>query len=264
MIDSPFGDEIAEVTLPRPLLVRVVAQVRFPPVASLANQDFIAPFQEKLRHEYPILRKEQELGLVIGPNGAASQPTNGIVWRLAQKDEVWRLSLSANFLSLETTGYSNLPEFSGRFVEALEALSALTRPVIYDRLGLRYINRVQGSDRLSRLPKLVRPELLGFLGVDIGTATITSSVLQTQFDIEGSGLLVRAIQLPKESTFDPALIPPISEPSWILDLDAFTPKPEDFDIQQIANLLRQLAGRSYRLFRWSVTDQFIVECGGKP
>lgn len=264
MIDTPFGEEITEVTLPHSPLIRVVAQVRFPPVASLANQEFIAPFQEKLRRDYPILRKEQELGLIIGPSGAATQPTNGVVWRLAQKDEIWRLSLGANFLSLETTGYSSLPEFAGRFVLALEALAELAHPVIYDRLGLRYINRIYGNERLSRLPKLVRPELLGSLGVDVGKATITNSVLQTQFDIDDIGLLVRAVQLPKDSTFDPASVTPISQPSWILDLDAFTPKPQDFDVKQIADLLQHLAARCYRLFRWSITDQFVVECGGKP
>lgn len=264
MIDSPFGEEITEVTLPHSPLIRVIAQVRFPPVASLANQEFIAPFQEKLRHDYPILRKEQELSLVIGPSGAATQPTNGVVWRLAEKEGVWRLSLGANFLSLETTGYSDLPEFAGRFVVALEAFAELARPVIYDRLGLRFVNRVYGNDRLSRLPKLVRPELLGFLGVNVGSATITNSVIQTQFDLQGMGLLVRAVQLPKDSIFDPAVVTPISEPSWILDLDAFTPKPQDFDVKQIADLLRHLAARCYRLFRWSVTDQFVVECGGKP
>jgi uncharacterized protein (TIGR04255 family) len=264
MIDTPFGDEIPEVTLPHSPLIRVLTQVRFPPVASLANQDFIAPFQEKLRREYPILRKEQELGLMIGPAGAVSQPTNGVVWRLAQKEDSWRVSLGTSFLTLETNAYRNLPEFAERFVVALEALSELCHPAIYDRLGLRYINRIFGNDRLSRLPTLVRPELLGFIGVNASGATITSSVLQTQFEIEGVGLQVRAAQLPKDTTFDPVLMTSIAEPSWVLDLDAFTPKPQDFEVKQIAALLRNLAARCYRLFRWSITDQFVLECGGKP
>lgn len=262
MVDTPFGDEIIEVALSHPPLIRVIAQLRFPPVASIANPDFIAPFQEKLRSDYPVLRKDQELGLIVGPDGVASQPTNAVVWRLNDKQENWRFSFAASFLALETTSYSNHTEFNDRFIVALEALSALIHPAIYDRLGLRYINRVQGSDRMSRLPKLVRPELLGFIGVDIGkNASIAHSVLQTQFDVEGTGLLVRAMQLPRGTTIDPAIVP-VPEPSWILDFDAFTTKPQDFGVKEVAHELRRLAFRSYRLFRWSVTDEFIVECGG--
>jgi len=264
MVDQPFGDDIVEVVLPLPPLIRVVAQIRFPPVASVSNQAFMAPFQEALRRDYPILRQEREVSLVVGADGAVSQPTNGVIWRLHDKDEIWRLSLGTSFLSIETTGYTNHAEFVKRFVLALEALAALIHPVVYDRLGLRYINRFHG-ERLARLPKLVRPELLGFLAVDIGSnVEITGSILQTQFEVEGTSLVVRAMKLGKDATVDPGLIPAISEPSWILDFDAFSTKPRDFGIAEAVELLRRLAFRSYRLFRWSVRDDLIIECGGKP
>jgi len=263
MIDVPFGDAITEVVLPHPPLIMVLSQIRFPPVASVGKQDFIAPFQEAVRRDYPILRKDQEIGLIIAPAGVASAPANGVIWRLLDKEQVWRLSLAPNFVALETQRYNSHSEFSDRFAKALEALKSLINPIIFDRLGLRYVNRFHGA-QLPRLRELVRPELLGFVGVDIGrNVSIASSILQTQFEVEGAVLLVRGVNLGPGAAYDPT-VPVLGEPSWILDIDAYTVKPEDFGVSHVVDLLRGFADRSYRLFRWSVTEQLIVECGGRP
>jgi uncharacterized protein (TIGR04255 family) len=260
MVNEPFGEPIAEVILAKPPLVAVLSQIRFPAVASIANQDFIAPFQEKVRKDYPVLRKEQELGLIVGPNGVATQQGNGVIWRLQDKEQIWRLSLAPSFVSLETKSYITRKDFIDRFMKALDALAALIDPPILDRLGLRYVNRFQDS-QLKRLREFIRPELLGFMGMQIGgAASVTTSILQTQFDVSGMGLLVRGVSLPPGMVIDPA-IPAFSEPCWILDIDAFTQKQEDFKLPHIAELLDAFARTSYRLFRWSVTDQFISECG---
>ncbi|MGD8207441.1 MAG: TIGR04255 family protein, partial [Thiohalocapsa sp.] len=58
------GPPPAEVPLSDAPLVRVIAQVRFPLVASVEKGDFIAPFQEAIRAEYPVLRPEQNRSVV--------------------------------------------------------------------------------------------------------------------------------------------------------------------------------------------------------
>jgi hypothetical protein len=48
--DTPLtGPPPAEVPLTDPPLVRVIAQVRFPLIASVEKREFIAPFQEAFR-----------------------------------------------------------------------------------------------------------------------------------------------------------------------------------------------------------------------
>lgn len=51
---NPFGAPGPdEVPLERAPLVRVIAQLRFPPIVSLGRADFIGPFQEAIRSRYP-------------------------------------------------------------------------------------------------------------------------------------------------------------------------------------------------------------------
>ncbi|HOU92491.1 MAG TPA: TIGR04255 family protein, partial [Polyangiaceae bacterium] len=75
----------AEVPLPDAPLVRVIGQVRFPPVLSLEKREFIAPFQEAIRSTYPVLRPEQTQGIVLGPQGVAPGPKQ-IAWRFSDVD----------------------------------------------------------------------------------------------------------------------------------------------------------------------------------
>ena len=61
-IDVPFGAPVPEVPLPRAPLVLVVVQARFDRVASIANEEFIAGFQEAIRDIYPVMHREQQAG----------------------------------------------------------------------------------------------------------------------------------------------------------------------------------------------------------
>ena len=54
--NNPFaGPEPQEVYLPEAPLVKVLCQIRFPTIASIDKKEFIAPFQEAIRHNYPKL-----------------------------------------------------------------------------------------------------------------------------------------------------------------------------------------------------------------
>ena len=67
------GPPPAEVPLENAPLVRVIAQVRYPLIASLENSSFIGPFQEAIRDDYPTLRPEESRKRhARGPKGAIS------------------------------------------------------------------------------------------------------------------------------------------------------------------------------------------------
>jgi uncharacterized protein (TIGR04255 family) len=63
---------------------------------------------------------------------------------------------------------------------------------------------------------------------------------------------------------DPAAIEPIDEPSWVLDLDMFDANPCPFDVAAALGRSRSFAERIYTVFRWAVTDRFLVRYGGQP
>src|SRR5438552_2734105 len=143
---TPFGDEpLDEILLSDAPLVAVVAQLRFPPVASIAREEFIGPFQEALRSDYPVLRQEREVSLILTPAGIGASGDSGHVWRFRDKADTWRVSLAPSFVALDTTAYVDHTSFVSRLRAVLEALAASIGPATFDRFGLRYADRVELS-----------------------------------------------------------------------------------------------------------------------
>lgn len=253
-------DKQEEVRLARPPLVSVVAQLKFPPVVSIARQDFIAPFQEALRDRYPILRAEREVGFVVGPKGVAATPNAGeVVWRLTSPSHPWRVSLGPAFVAVDTQNYTTRTDLLQHLRRALDALAALITPAVFDRLGVRYSNRLQSEDEVRRLPELVRPELLSILPV-VSSAGIdvVHSLSESLLSFGDEKLLLRWGLFPAGTTIDPSL-QSVGTRSWLLDLDMFVEKSAEFDADRIVATADSFATRTYSFFRWAVTDALIRE-----
>lgn len=251
----------AEIPLPNAPLVRVIAQVRFPPVLSIEKRDFVASFQEAIRARYPILRAEQTQGLVVGPQGAAPLSPQ-IIWRFSDVEERWRVSLAPDFAAIETTAYRSRKDFFARFTSLVQALAEQVSPKIVDRIGIRYIDRVTG-EAVRDLGQLVRPEVLGVAATaaaEYARYTLSESVFAVP-ELSAQ-LLARWGLLPKGGTVDPAAIEPSTEPSWILDLDLFRTESRAFDPGEIVETAQSYAERIYAFFRWVVTDDFLRRYGG--
>ena len=252
----------AEVPLPDAPLVRVIAQVRFPQVLSIEKRDFVAPFQEAIRAQYPVLRAEQMQGLLVGPQGASPMPPQ-VIWRFADVEGNWRVTLAPDFVAIETTVYESRKNFFERFEAIVQALAEHVNPRVVDRIGVRYIDRVTG-DAVKDISKLVRPEILGIVATAAAQHarhTLSESVFIVPEP--AAQLLARWGLLPKGGTVDPAAIEPLAEPSWILDLDMFQPEPRTFDPSEVVADARSYAERIYTFFRWAVTDDFLRLYGGK-
>ena len=251
----------SEIPLRNAPLVRVIAQVRFPLIASIDKRGFIAAFQEGLRDTYPVLRQETIQGLVVGSQGvAASQPQ--VVWRFNDVDGKWRISLAPDFIALETTSYSSRSNFLERLQVALSALNEHIGPKIVDRLGLRYIDRIIVQD-IDDIAQLVRPEVIGILATPMA-ASAQQSLGESLFTVPDTQarLLARWGKIPSKHTVDPAAIEPVEEPSWILDLDMFSIGPRPFETEDLVAEARTYAERIYTLFRWAVKDEFLRRYGG--
>ena len=261
-IDDPLlAPPPPEVPLANPPLIRVLCQLRFPMVAAVEKRDFIAGFQEAIRPNYPVLRQEQTHGISFGPDGTAPLPSSS-VWRFADVDGVWRLSLASTFLSLETTKYISKADFLARLSEAVRALEEQIQPKLVDRLGVRFIDRLVGG-AVARIGALVRPEVLGLVATP-AAAHALHSVAETLFATPEVKLLARWGRLPPNVSIDLTSIEPIAEESWILDLDAFADQPVPFSAARVADDVERFCDRIYTFFRWAVTDDFLRHFGGKP
>jgi len=264
MTITPFGPSVQEVPLTRAPLVNVIAQVRFPAVMKIEDSAFVANFQEAIRRDYPILRPERQLGVLIGPGGVQPQDA-GIVWRFETKDpDAWQVTLAPTFVSLSAKRYTRRSDLLTRLTVVLHALEGWLHPNVCDRIGVRYVDRVTG-EQLARISTLVRPEILGVARDEatLGGAEVVHALSDTLFRLDDSSQLRgRWGRLPAGATYDPG-IEPARKPSWVLDLDHYTSEPEDFDLATIGAKAADFCDRIYTFFRWAVTDAFLDEFGAE-
>jgi uncharacterized protein (TIGR04255 family) len=115
---------VKEVPLRNAPIVSVIAQVRFPAVMSIQpDSSFVAPFQEALRKDYPILRQERQLQILLGPSGALPQD-GGMILRFEQQDpDAWQVTLAPTFVSLSAKRYTSRGDFLSRLAVVLHALA---------------------------------------------------------------------------------------------------------------------------------------------
>ncbi len=266
VVNVPFGPPVPEVALPRAPLVFVVVQVRFERVASVSSEAFIGGFQEAIRGTYPVMRREQQTGVPIGPGGPTAHGESSTAWRFDERPERWQVTLAPDFVALSTSRYTRRRDLIDRLRDVVTAAQAHLHVRFCDRLGVRYIDRVTDQAVLGRLAELVRAEVLGITCVEPGEAGVQQ--VQTFSDStyrmpEGTDLHARWGLLPPQTTFDPSIEPP-DVPSWVLDLDAYTTQPDVFDPSALAARAEALCERVYRFFRWTVTDEFLTVHGGRP
>lgn len=259
---SPLeGGPPLEVPLANAPLVRVIAQVRFPLIASIEKRDFIGSFQEAIRGTYPILRTEQTRSVVFGPEGMVEART-GTIWRFGSSEGSWRVALAPDFVALETGTYTSRDDFLRRFRDVLQALADHVKPQVTDRLGVRYIDQVAG-EHFADLRDLVRAEVAGVWSTPLADHA-KQSITENIFTLpDGSGdLKARWGVVPAEATVDPAAIEPVDTPSWVLDLDAFVVRQQAFDVDDLIERTTAFAERIYSFFRWTVTAEFLRRYGG--
>lgn len=256
---TPFGAIPERIPLDPDPLVRVVAQVRFAPVLSVREQSFVAPFQEAIRHSYPLVEKEMQQQVAPGAGGAL-QVAESVQWRFSDAEHNWQVTLSENFVSLACGDYSDRADFLSRLAETLGAVGEHVRPVLTSRVGVRYTDRLSGPEKLVQLPEFVRSELLGLASAELGEGEAVNELTQAEFSTGQVSLRGRWGHLPPGATHD-ASIEAVASPSWVLDLDAFTEVTVPFDQRVCTAEAERYAGIVYGFFRWAVSDGFLEAHG---
>lgn len=267
-ISHPFSDEpLDEVLLTEAPLVKVLAQLRFPSIASVKDLGALAPFQKSIHAAYPVMREENQIAALV--NDAQVLQTQGVtVRRFHTLESDWSLSLAPDWIALDTTNYATRQDFLDRWAVALNALAELEpSPAIYDRLGVRYVDRLIGDEATGELKQLVREEVLGALVLDEGMmldSELLGVFTQANFRLEGLELVARWGRVPAGVQVIGGLLEPIGEPSWLLDIDVYTDTAGTaFDVAAILNTSERAARHAYRFFRWAMTEEFLQRHGGK-
>ena len=222
-----------------------------------------------LRDDYPNLTEERTQNVEVS-SGRTPSVSEEFIWRLASKgrDPHWRISLGVDFVALDTTDYRSRTGFLERFDRVIDSVRTVFRPTDINRLGLRYIDRIT-DDALERLEELIHPNMLGILQPTddpirtLGTAAI-HVLTEARFVAKEGHIQARWGRVPENVTYDRIALEPISKPSWVLDLDMFTPYPEAFESSQLSQKTRSFAECIYAVFREIVTEEFLRYYGGVP
>ena len=260
--ENPFEGPVPRaVPLPGTPLTAVLAQIRFPEVLSIAKAEFVSGFQEEIRANYPICEQSTEHLFEVHPPAVNQSISQN--WRFKDSTGLWRATLASGFFALETRNYTSREDFTARVAVLASALSATIEPKMMIRIGIRYVDRIHG-DALHQLARFVRPEVLGAYN-DSSHENIEQAWTQLTATAKPGKLTARWGYMPRNRTHEPDLMPPIGDPCWFLDTDAYVEfkEPEEFDSTGIEGHLTNLADRSYGFFRWAVSEEFLRHCGGE-
>ncbi|WP_420346976.1 TIGR04255 family protein [Pelagibius sp.] len=259
--DPLFGPAPQQIPLLNAPLTTVLCQVRFTHVFAASNQSSIADFHERIRNEFPIAKEEQNISLQV--SGSVPQAKVTPVWRFEDDLRKWRVSLTTDFMSLETKAYESRQDFNDRLGFLLKVVSNVFSPSRVTRVGVRYVDHIK-DEPLTRLGDLVRPELVGFSTSELHEHLVRS-LNETLCEVEEGYLLVRWGLMQENATHDAVMMPAVPEKSWMLDLDAYKEFPDQqtpFNGEEVQGVALALATRVYAFFRWAVKDEFLRTYGG--
>lgn len=248
--------------LPRSPLELVICQVRFAQQAGAADANLALAFHERLggsSGSYPQLAgiEGQELVVSGGPGGlqqAENRASAG--WRFSSEAGDWVVSLMPDHVSLETTSYTTWKDdFQPRLREVIETAAATLEPVIEQRLGLRYVDRIEEL-KLSSIAEwraYIAPELLGpimhpSLGPEI-------TAIGQQFQLRVDEQLRAAVRHGPVSDGESGNV------DYLLDYDVFRQGGRPFDVAGLIGATDQLNLCAHQLFRASVTDDLFEFLG---
>ncbi|AGZ54229.1 TIGR04255 family protein [Mycobacterium kansasii] len=261
-----FAEPDINVPLQSAPLVRAIAQIRFPHLTRFStNEDAVATrIADALADQYPLMDVGQETTLIITPDGLSEDPTTTRLWRLSSGDRDWQITFCGTFLSVDTTHYVRLRDFAQRLVDAWKAVNEQVTVPYIDRLGVRYVNQLTRRDLLTRLPELLRTEVLGISVSQGEEFALLSNITEARYRLsDGASFMARWGMLPANTSIDNA-VPAYDYPTWLLDMDSFREfTPGSQQGADIFEDVRALALRAYQFFRWAVTEDFLVAFGGE-
>ena len=248
-------------------LETVVSQLRFPPILRIAAETTV--YQERVRERYPLLQERPgfDLGMMGLPPEVAKVVSAELplalrgghaVFDFATADEVWKISLSQDFLALTTVRYVRWEEFRAHLQFALQALLEEYSPAFFTRIGLRYrdvIRRPVLGLQGCAWTELLQPHIAAELSSPAVADAVVRAVHDVTINLE-KGLGQVRIQHGLGEASDAADV------SYLIDADFFT--EERTETSHALERLDYFNSQAARLFRWCIRDRVHEAMGPRP
>jgi uncharacterized protein (TIGR04255 family) len=188
-------------------------------------------------------------GLGVGPQ-TEMRSTSG--WRLASEGGEWAVTLMPDHIGLETTKFTTWEEdFLPRFEAVVNAAARHLEPVIEQRIGLRYVDRIEELrvDSIAAWCDYIAPELLG---------PITHRELGPAVTAMGQQLVLRLDeQLRAAVRTGPITDRDDGRVDYLLDYDVFRQGGRPFDAADVVATAARLNKWAHQLFEVSITEKLL-------
>lgn len=242
-----------------PPIVRVVAQVAYPPAARLAVPEALAELQEALGDTFQ-LHARGPVGVQISFGGApAVLPSATPAFR---HPDGYELVIAPELVTLGIDHrYRDRAAFAGVLEPILSTLRTIGRIKDYVRLGVRYINAAPAT--VADFRAWFKPEFVGWAASDIVAAdTQQTWVLITQVAHADASTpvtngVIRYGYLQSGVGLDITNSPAGTSPSFIADIDLGSQKGGAFDPTAITETFRSINHEIAAFFENSMTEAGI-------
>lgn len=261
----PFtGDSDYRVRLDVAPLEMVLCQVRWPQVSALQGDlKHIAAEFGRFIPDFPLYSPSVETAIELTPSGPIQVPGNS-VHQWSRVDRSGTVTLTSTFVAFYVKNYVNYDLFDEQLRVVLEAVEKTLRLPLFDRVGVRYVNRISAPEQVEKIEQLMRPEVLGHqaLGPFAEGVSLRQSISQSLFEVGDGYLQARTGIVPPNETVDP-LIEPLRTPSWILDIDSFKQEEAVFTADAVRARAGKLADAAYDFFKLVIKDSFVDAFEGR-
>jgi uncharacterized protein (TIGR04255 family) len=237
-------------------LIEVVCQFQYPPILKISQQ-LPADFQDRVREEYPIFKKQNsqlpsEISNIIRQFDDSFIDNQDQVYIFQSEDSIWQIVLDQNSITLSTRKYERYEEFRQKFKGVVNVFEEIYRPSFYSRLGLRYRDLIVRS-QLDLIgvswSELIPRQLASELHSQEMAESITGFMKNLQMSSESTQIaLSHGLVMARNSENNE------NEESYLIDSDFSTTNKtsrndEAWDTIDIFNKTAR------NLFRWSITDK---------
>lgn len=259
--DQPLGGltGMPRLKLSRTHMEAAIAEVRFVPGGDALPEDVAAAVWDGLgRDALPVFESHSvnTVSLAVSPQGADSTTQVEHGWVLASADRRTSVTLLPSMVAVQTSAYERYSTSLGDPLrKAVQLFIDATKASLVQRIGLRYINRLQ--DNAANEPGFwrdhVRAPFAGPLPGDLAPI-VEMMHQQVLLRLEPTAAARINSGVFREEGADPRF-------SFLIDLDVFREQAFTFDPELCEGLARQLNRTAFPLFCQVLSDQYLDSLG---
>ena len=228
-----------------------ICQVRFPRLFGLSGPE-IRPLARALYEAYPSASEDeiQNLQLEVSPQGLRPKGGHPVAaYRFESEDGNWTITLTQEWLAMETTAYSGFRDFAERWLQVITETREVVPIEEETRLGMRYVNELPVGPEVSiaRLREVLTAEVVGPFNLDEDAEAVLRSWQELRFRHSEGGCTMQHGYV-QNATEDWV---------YVLDFDGYREGRREMDLDEQVKAMASINHHIFKLFRKSITDELF-------